>query len=224
MPGQIVIINGTSGSGKSTTCDLFAKRAQEFWLVYGIDHFLGSTYPRKFGHGGERSKEGIHAHPVDPAEPDGNLRWTISDKGLKAFGVFHEWLAAASQNGCNIILDHLMMTDPPLLQDCIRRLEGLPVLFVNLKPSYDALVARIEQREIGNRFSNSSFDGDQVRQSKERLLRLRPWFYQAVYENTCYDLEIDTVQHTPEQVCEMIENRLAAGEGTAFSELRKRYL
>lgn len=79
VPGQIVIVNGTSGSGKSTACDLFAKRAKDFWLVYGIDHFLGSTYPRTFGHGGERSKEGIHAHPVNPAEPEGNWRWSISD-------------------------------------------------------------------------------------------------------------------------------------------------
>lgn len=50
MPGQIIIINGKSGSGKSTTCETFAQRSEAFWLIYGIDHFMGSTFPRKFDH------------------------------------------------------------------------------------------------------------------------------------------------------------------------------
>ena len=224
MAGQIIIVNGTSGSGKSTACDLFAKRADDFWLVYGIDHFLGSTFPRKFGHGGDRCREGFYAHALDENDPDGPLRWGFGEWGTKGFAVFHEWVAAASRQGCNIILDHLLMTDPPLLQDCIRRLEGLPVLLVNLKPPFEVLMERIAGREIGNRFANSSYSSEQVRQSRERLARLRPWFYDAVYANEICDLEIDTVEHDPDTVCRFIGERLAAGPGTAFVELGKRYL
>lgn len=223
MAGQIIIVNGTSGSGKSTTCELFAKRSDNFWLVYGIDHFLGSTFPRQFGHSGERCREGIYAHPLDDSDPEGTLRWSMSEQGRKAFGVFHEWIAAASRGGCNIILDHLMMTDPPILQDCIWRLKDLPVLFVTLKPPYEVLMERIDRREIGNRFSNSNYSSEQVQKSKQRLRRLRPWFYDAIYKNDCCDLEIDTVQHPPEEVCDRLETRLAIGSGTAFEELRKRH-
>lgn len=223
MTGQIIIVNGTSGSGKTTACELFARQAADFWLVYGIDHFMGSTFPRAFGHGGERCREGIYAHPVDADDPDGDLRWSITEQGMRAFGVFHEWIATAARQGCNIIVDHLLIADPPILQDCVRRLAGLPVWIVTLKPDYDVLVERIEGRAIGKRFANSNLDSEQVRQSKQRLRRLRPWFYQSIYANTICDLEIDTVQHGPEAVCDMIRERLSSGAGEAIRALAQRH-
>lgn len=223
MAGQIVIVNGTSGSGKSTTCELFAKRSNAFWLLYGIDHFMGVTFPAKFGHHGGRSEAGIYAHPVDARDPDGPLRWSFGEMGCRAFATFHEWVAAASREGCNIILDHLMMLDPPVLQDCIWRLKGLPVLLVTLKPPYEVLEQRIVSRDVGNRFSTSHYSPEQVAKSKQRLERLRPWFYRAVYANDCCDLEIDTARHGPDAVCDLIEKRLAEGPGKAFPELRKRH-
>lgn len=223
MPGQIIIVSGTSGSGKSTSCELFARRSDDFWLLYGIDHFMGATFPRKFGHHGERCREGIYADPVAKSDPDGALRWRFSEMGMKAFSVFHQWIAAASREGCNIILDHLMMMDPPILQDCIWRLKDLPVLFVSLKPPYEVLMERIARREIGNRFATSSYSSEQAQKSKQRLDQLRPWFYDAVYANECCDIEIDTVKYQPEEVCNLIEQRLSEGPGTAFGQLRERY-
>lgn len=223
LAGQIIIVNGTSGSGKSTTCEWFAKNSDQFWLLYGIDQFMGSTLPRQFGHHGARSAEGIQALPLDADEPEGTLRWQFSEMGMQAFTVFHEWIAAASRQGCNIIVDHLMMMDPPLLQDCIWRLYDLPVLFVTLKPPYEVLMERISNRQIGNRFANSSYTSEQARLSLQRLERLRPWFYDAVYANPCCDLEIDTQQHTPQAVCQQISARLLQGPGTAFDQLRVRF-
>src|SRR5262245_12927267 len=132
MAGQIVIINGTSGSGKSTAAELLAKRSNEFWLLYGIDHFMAGTFPAVFGHHGPRAREGVYAHPLDERDPKSALRWSFGDNGTRAFRVLHEWVAAASRQGCNIILDHLVMSDPPVLQDLVWRLEGLPVLLVTL--------------------------------------------------------------------------------------------
>ena len=223
MAGQIIIVNGTSGSGKSTTCERFAKAADDFWLLYGIDHFLGSAFPRAFSHHGERSAEGFFAHPVNEDNPDGPLRWSFGEQGSKAFGAFHEWVAAASRQGCNIILDHLMLVDPPLLQDCIWRLQGLPVLFVTLKPPYEVLMERIAKRDIGLRFNNSSYDSEQVAKTRQRLERMRPWFYEAVYANPVCDLEIDSSDNGPDEVCEHIRQRLAMGPGTAFDTLREQY-
>ena len=222
-PGQIIIVTGTSGSGKSTACDLFAKRADDFWLLYGIDHFLSGTLPAKFGHHGPRCREGIYAHPVDEADPDGPLRWSFGPKGEAAFRTLHGWVATAAREGCNIILDHLAMSDPPVLQDLVWQLEDLPVLFVCLRPSYEVLSERIANRTMDKPLPTHLLGEDAVRKIVDRLDRLRPWFYQTVYANDIYDLQIDTEAHGPEAVVAMIEARLAEGPGTAFARLRERY-
>lgn len=223
MPGQIIIVSGTSGSGKSTACELFAKRSDDFWLLYGIDHFMAGTFPAKFGHHGPRAQEGVYAHPRDPADPEGALRWSFGPHGRQAFATFHEWIAAASRQGCNILVDHLMMLDPPVIQDIVWRLEGLPVLYVNLKPPFEVLMERVASRTMDKKMPTDLLGEDTVRKIVERLSRLRPWFYDAVYENDVVDMEIDTVAHDPEAVCAMIEARLAEGPGTAFERLRERW-
>jgi chloramphenicol 3-O-phosphotransferase len=223
MAGQIIIVNGTSGSGKSTACELFQKRSDDFWLLYGIDHFLAGTLPAKFGHHGPRSHEGIRAEPIDPNDPEGPLRWRLGEQGIKAFATLHEWLAAASRRGCNIIFDHLLMTDTPVLQDCIRRLEGLPVLLVTLKPPFEVLERRVAERQMDKKLPLDVLGDDAVRKIVDRLNRLRPWFYKSVYANEISDLEIDTSIHDPEEVCRLIEARLAGGPGEAFDRLRRKF-
>lgn len=222
MHGQIIIVSGTSGSGKSTTCELFQKRSDDFWLLYGIDHFMAATFPARFGHHGPRSQEGVYAHPLNADTPDGPQRWTFGPNATRAFATFHEWLAASSRQGCNIIVDHLMLTDPAILQDCVKRLEGLPVLFVSLKPPLEVLMQRVHNRQMGKKMPD--FLGDEAKKRiVERLDRLRPWFYEACYANDVYDMEINTVEHDPEAVCNLIDARLKLGPGTAFEQLHARY-
>ena len=221
--GQIVIINGTSGSGKSTAAELFQKRSDDYWLLYGIDHFLAGTQPAQYGHHGPKSREGIHAEPADPANPDGPLKWTLGPKGVQAFATLHEWIAAASRQGCNIIFDHLLMTQTPVLADCAWRLEGLPVLLVTLKTPLDVLEKRVAERQMDKKIPVDLLGEDAARKIVDRLTRLRPWFTEVVYANDIADLIIDTAAHGPDEVCAMIEARLAEGPGTAFDRLREKY-
>jgi chloramphenicol 3-O-phosphotransferase len=105
----------------------------------------------------------------------------------------------------------------------VLRLEGLPVLLVMLKPAYDVLSGRVAHRTIDKRLPAAEIYGDEgLRRAVEKLGRLRPWFYNSVYANDACDLEIDTVRHNPEEVCDLIEQRLAAGPGTSFEALRRR--
>jgi chloramphenicol 3-O-phosphotransferase len=222
-PGQIVIINGTSGSGKSTTAERFQKRADDYWLLYGIDHFLAGTQPAQYGHHGPKSREGIHAEPADPGDPEGPLKWTLGPKGVQAFASLHEWIASASRQGCNIVFDHLLMTGTPVLADCAWRLEGLPTLLVTLKPPFEVLERRVAERQMDKKLPVDLLGEDAARKIVDRLTRLRPWFYESVYANDVADLTINTAEHDVDEVCAMIEARLAEGPGTAFDRLRTRY-
>lgn len=222
-PGQIVVVNGTSGSGKSTTAERFQQRADDYWLLYGIDHFLAGTQPAKYGHHGPLAHQGMEAVPADPADPDGPLRWRIAEKGMAAFATLHEWIASASRQGCNIVFDHLLLTGTPVLADCVWRLAGLPTLLVTLKPPFEVLEKRVAERQMDKKMPVELLGEDAAKKIIDRLTRLRPWFYQSVYANDVADLTIDTSVHGPDEVCAMIEARLAEGPGTAFERLRAEY-
>lgn len=223
MSGQIVIVNGTSGSGKSSTCEAFAARQDDFWLLFGIDHFIAGSFPSKFGHHGPRAAEGIQAVPMDPAEPDGPLRWRFGPQGERAFATMHEWIAASARMGCNLICDHLLMSDPPVIADLAWRLEGLPALLVTLRPPFEVLEARVAERKMTRKLPVEIMgEDDPTRRIIDRLNRLRGWFYEDVYANDIADLTIDTAAHGIDAVVALIETRLAQGPGTAFETLRGR--
>ena len=135
MAGQIVVISGTSGAGKTTMCQAFARRADQPYLMLGMDLLLGSMIPGKYTIFGEQKDEGYYG-----------LGW--GPVGWKAIEAMHEMIAGAARSGQNMVVDHLMFIDPPILQDCIWRLADLPVLFVNLRPSRDVLERRVTERKI----------------------------------------------------------------------------
>lgn len=221
--GQIVVVNGTSGSGKTTTCEQFARSSEDFWLLYGIDQFIAGTFPGKFGHHGARAGEGFEAVPVNPSDPGGPLRWRFHDRAVQAFGTFHEWAAAASRTGCNLIFDHILMSDPPVLQDLAWRMAGLPALLVTLKPPFEVLERRVAERQMDRKLGGRDLDSDMAQRIRDRLARLRPWFYEEVYANDIADLTVDTSLHGPDEVVRQIAARLAQGPGTAFARLREKY-
>lgn len=223
MSGRVVIVNGTSGSGKSTTCERFAQGREDFWLLYGIDHFLAGTMPAKYGHHGPLSAQGIEAVPVDPADAHGPLRWRLGEHGTQAFATFHEWIASAAREGANIIADHLLMIDPPTLPDLARRLDGIDALLVTLKPPYEVLERRVGQRAMTKKLPVEVLGEDAAARIVDRLNRLRPWFYEEVYRNDLSDLVIDSDAHGPDEVVALIEKRLAQGPGTAFAQLRAQF-
>lgn len=221
-PGTVLVVNGTSGSGKSTTCEMLAERSSDFWLLHGIDHFISGTFPSKFGHHGPRGEEGFQAVPRDAERSRGGLKWEFGPAGMRAMATFHEWAASSARQGCNIAIDHLLMTDPPLLQDLAWRLEGLPTLLVTLRPPLDVLEQRVASRTMTKRMP-PELGENAGRKIVDRLNRLRPWFYEAVYANDISDLTIDTSVHSPEEVEAIVGARLREGPGTAFEELRQRW-
>ncbi len=215
MTGQIVLISGTSGSGKTTTCAEWARRAEEPWLTFGMDLLVGTLFPAKYTMFGAKKDEGYYPNAYGPM-------------CMKALAAMHAMIAAAARTGQNMVVDHLMFVDPPVLQDCIWRMADVPVLFVNLKPSRDVLEHRITTRKIDSipapiQEAMAAAGPEIIAALGEQLAAVSPWFYEHAYANEIYDLELDSSAMSPEKVCEQIEARLAAGPGTAFEALRGIY-
>jgi chloramphenicol 3-O-phosphotransferase len=225
MTGQVVVVSGTSGSGKTTTTQTFTRRAKDCYLMLGLDVLVGTMYPAKFTLFGEKKKEGYYDFHEDPNNPGRPISSEyFGPVGWQTVRALHEMIAAAARSGQNMVIDHLAFVDPPLLQDLIWRLKDIPVLFVSLKPPFEVLEKRLMEREFVLPAPIKEAMGDMSAAAiGETLRRVMPWYYEAAYKNDCFDVVVDSAQFTPDEVCERIERRLAQGPGTAFDTLRERY-
>lgn len=215
MAGQIVVVNGTSGAGKTTTCATFARRAEEPYLMFGMDLLVGTLFPARYTMFGTMKHIGYSPMAYGPM-------------CMQALAAMHEMIAAASRVGQNMVVDHLAFIDPPVLQDAVWRMADVPVLFVNLKPSREVLEKRVKERQIDVipapiQEAMAAAGPDILKALGEELAEAAPWFYEHAYANDIYDLELDSSAMSPDEACENIEARLREGPGTAFAELRKRY-
>ncbi len=208
MSGQIILVSGTSGAGKTTTCSTFARRANEAYLMFGMDLLVGTLFPGQYTIFGAKKQEGYYG-----------LGW--GPVGWKAIEAMHEMIAAAARVGQNMVVDHLMFIDPPILQDCIWRMADVPVLFVNLKPSRQVLERRVTERkiELPPPMVEAVGGPDGVKKLGETLRAMTPWYYERAYQNDCADLELDSDALTPEELCARIEARLAQGPGNGVRRI-----
>lgn len=218
---QIVIVTGTTGSGKTTTCREFVNQADDLWLHFGADIFLGSLISRKFVDGGARSEEGVHMTPDDPADPEGPAHLSLGTHGAGMIATLHEMAAAAVRNGQPVVMDHVTTVSPPILQDCVARLKTLPVLFVALRPPQEMLAERIRgrlaevEKVLGKEHAAKNNAG--TRRASEFVAR-------EIFRHDCFDLEIDSGALSPEQVVRKILDRLESGPpGDAFQRLAEKF-
>ena len=142
----------------------------------------------------------------------------------KATQALHEMIAASARFGQNIVADHHLFTDPPVLQDIVWRLEDVPTLLVSLRPPYDVLLERVNGRkiEMPPQFIEA-YGPDSAAAMAKSLTAASPWFFEADYANDINDMVIDSSAFSPQEICGQIQARLDEGPGTACAELRKKY-
>jgi len=221
MNGQIIVVTGTSGAGKTTTCSTFARRSDDLYLMFGMDLLSSTFVTGKFTMFGARKEDHLFFREVDPGDPETLYRMDFGPLGWRALTAMHEMIAAASRAGQPVLVDHITLLEPPILQDLIWRLEGLPVLFVGLRPPEDALARRLATRSFDLPPAIREVLGEDGAAAIARdMQRATPWLYRNACAADCFDLEVDTTSADPDSVCAMIEDRLKQGHGTAFEQLR----
>lgn len=124
MTGQVIFLNGTSSSGKSTI-------AEQLLLVLDTPYFHLSVDAI----GGLRAVE--RTLELDGPELEAVLRRTRAG--------FHRAVAGMAQAGNDIVVDHVL-SEPWRLEDCLEVLAGFDVLFVGVHCPLDEVTRRESAR------------------------------------------------------------------------------
>src|SRR6266487_840750 len=121
-PGQIVILNGTPRSGKSSIATVIQNTFEGVWMNLGVDQFKQMTP--------ERYQPGIGLRP-------GGERPDLEPLVVLLYHGMYEAIGIHSRPGLNVVVDvghhDAYFVPRRILPDCARRLSGLPVLFVGVR-------------------------------------------------------------------------------------------
>ena len=130
-PGQIIILNGTPRSGKSSIVAVIQGTFDGLWMNLGVDRFMQMT-PARY-------QPGMGLRP-------GGERQDLEPLVQILYRAMYESIAAHSRLGLNVVVDvghHDAYAIPRgILPDCARRLSGLPVLFVGVRCPIEIIMER----------------------------------------------------------------------------------
>src|SRR5690242_4259014 len=195
-PGQIVILNGTPRSGKSSIAAVIQDMFDGVWMNLGVDRFMAMTP--------DRYQPGIGLRP-------GGERPDLEPLVALLYRAMYESIAAHSRHGVNVAVDvgHHDAYSVPLgiLPACARLLRGRPALFVGVRCPLDVVMAR----------RRATWGTDPTDGPAPAPVRL---WQRAVHHPGIYDLEVDTSILTPEECAAAIRQRLEEGPApSAFERL-----
>ena len=187
-PGQIVILNGTPRSGKSSIATVIQNTFDGVWMNLGVDRFKQMTP--------ERYQPGIGLRP-------GGERPDLEPLIVILYHAMYEAIAQHSRLGLNVVVDvgHHDAYSVPLgiLPNCARQLTGLPVLFVGVRCPLEVIMER--------RRATWHVDNTDEHSIPEPV---RLW-QQAVHVPGIYDLEVDTSILSSEECADVIRQRILNG-------------
>ena len=187
-PGQIVILNGTPRSGKSSIATVIQNTFDGVWINLGVDRFKQMTP--------ERYQPGIGLRP-------GGERPDLEPLIVNLYHAMYEAIAQHSRLGLNVVVDvghHDAFSVPRgILPNCARQLTGLPVWFVSVGCPEEVIMER--------RRATWHVDSTDELSIPEPV---RLW-QQAVHVPGMYDLEVDTSLLSSEECADVIRQRIVNG-------------
>jgi chloramphenicol 3-O phosphotransferase len=131
-PGTIILLNGTSSSGKSSIVRALQDVLDEPFLDAGIDKFIWML-PRRY---------------LDRPLWDEvlGLATEAGPVGHRLMSGMHQTIATLSRAGNNVVAEHVLV-EPLWLEECARLFSDLPALFVGVR----CPLAVLEQREAARK-------------------------------------------------------------------------
>lgn len=174
--GRIVVLNGTSSSGKSTLAKALQAALPEPALVIGIDTFVFAL-PKRYLDQPLWSE--VFRYVRDHDATDGPFRIQTGPLGQELISGMHRSVAALATAGLDVIVDHVLL-ESAWLDECRRLWADLEWWLVGIR----CPLAVIEQRE---------------RDRRDRTLGQAAAQFAVVHAHGgAYDVEVDTSELSPE--------------------------
>ncbi|HEY6569566.1 MAG TPA: AAA family ATPase [Candidatus Limnocylindrales bacterium] len=186
--GRVIVLNGTSSSGKSTLLRALQARLDGPWLGVGIDTVVFAL-PKRYL---DQPLWSEVFRYVD-AEPgaDAPFRIETGELGHHLVEGMHRMIASLADAGLAVIVDHVLL-DPAWVVDLARRLAAHEVLFVGVRCPREVVVERERAR-------------------RDRTIGQAAAQFDVVHRAGGYDLEVDTSVLSPEAVADAIARAVEAG-------------
>ncbi len=196
-PGNIIILNGTSSSGKSSILRALQEIMDEPYLDAGIDKFLWML-PRRYIN---EPAYWQRVYQYEWPQPD-QLMIRAAPLGHQLMDGMHQAIAALAQAGNHVVADHVL-AEPAWVRQCAALFSNLPAWLVHIT----CPLAVLEERE---------------RARRDRTLGQARAQFHLVHAHAICDLEIDTAQHDVNACAKIIKQHMLAGPPpTAFAKLAK---
>jgi len=166
----IVLLNGTSSSGKTTLAKALQRALPDPYLHLGIDTVVfalpGRWLDVPLWH------EVFLYRGADP-----ELEITAGPLGDKLVKALHRMVAAAAAAGWDVLVDHVLL-DPRWVADAVDVLGGHPLLCVGVRCQLQEVLRRERQR-------------------RDRTLGQARAHFDVVHAHVRYDVEVDTSAADP---------------------------
>lgn len=182
--GRIILLNGSSSSGKTTLSITLQRLLDEPWQHVALDQFRDGLPGKVRGlnsPAGTPGALGLNVVPVEhPDAPTGTKVTEVrfGEYGEKVLSAMRRCVAVIANQGINVIVDDLLFK-PDYLADYQRALAGLQVWFVGVR----CPLAVVEQREAQR---PGRFPGTATSH-----------FHSVHGHGLAYDVEVDTGEQDP---------------------------
>ena len=191
VPGQVVVLNGTSSAGKSSTAAAFQQaRAAvgDCWIVTGLDDYvakLPGEWVEVGGWIGARASEGIRL------ETDGDrAMFRLGELAHRLMRAYRRSVRELAVAGLNVLVDEVSLQEDEWLDWC-DALHGLDPVWVAVRCDVEVAAAREAAR------------GD-------RALGLVRGQADVVHRYPTYGIELDTTASSVADVVEQLDELLRA--------------
>jgi chloramphenicol 3-O phosphotransferase len=186
-PGRIILINGTSSSGKTTLVRALQAALPDPWLEIGIDRFVFAL-PKRYLDQPLWSEVFRYVRPDGIA--DGPFRIETGELGLRLVSGMHRTVAALARSGLDVIVDHVLL-EPAWLRECRELWAGFELLFVGVRCPLAVVVERERSR-------------------RDRTIGQAAAQFEVVHRAGGYDLEVDTSRLSPDEAAGRVVAALGA--------------